>query len=218
MADALFETPAAARALDAAAGQDTGPAGRGGAVTPVAASAAGPVLHKVIGVDLSLTGTGVADRHAASTITSSGHRNDTLLQRRERIACIRRSVIDWTTGADLVVLEAPSYGSTGGSAHDRAGLWWLVVSALLHRGIRVVDVAPSSLKVYATGKGNRLDKHAVLLAAERRLPVAIENDNEADAAWLCAMGHELLGEPLIDLPANHRRALVTVRARMGDSA
>lgn len=216
VAPAAGQTPAAARALDAAAGNNAGPVDPGKPATPVAAVATGPV-HKVVGVDLSLTATGVADRHGATVITSSGHRDDTLLQRRERLGCIRRAVLDWTDSADLVVLEAPSYGSKGGSAHDRAGLWWLVVSALMHRGIRVVEVAPSTRAKYATGNG-RADKDAVLTAAVRRLAIHVSNNNAADAAWLCAIGHDLLGDPLLELPATHRAALVTVRARMGDLA
>lgn len=174
----------------------------------------------VVGLDLSLTSTGIATAAYATTITSDGHNGDTLTQRRARLGRIRQRIIGHTTGADLVVIEAPSYGSRGGSAHDRAGLWWLVVSALLHRGIAVIDVAPATRVKYATGSGilDRTAKDRVLKAAIQRLPIDVANNDEADAAWLCALGHDLLGQPLCALPAAHRKALDTVRPRLPESA
>lgn len=196
----------------ATAGIDAGPASRGTAtVAPAAAAAvvAGPAPH-VVGVDLSLTATGVATRHSAELITSTGHRDDTLIDRRARLNHIRYRVISWCQAADLVVIEAPSFGSRGGSAHDRAGLWWLVVSALIHRDIAVIDISPKTRAKYATGRGNA-GKDEVLTAAVRRLPIDVDNNNTADAAWLCAIGHDLLGAPLAPLPAAHRSAIDGLR-------
>lgn len=180
---------------------------------PGTAGTTGPgPSRRVMGVDLSLTRTGIATRHGAEIIATSGHLDDTLAQRRQRISRIRAEVIGWCTNADLVVIEAPSYGSKGGSAHDRAGLWWLVVSALMHRDIPVLDVSPKTRAKYATGNGNA-DKDEVLAAAVRRLPIAVSNNNTADAAWLVAIGHDLYGEALVQLPQTHRAALDTLRAR-----
>lgn len=51
-------------------------------------------------------------------------------------------------------------------------------------------VAPTSLKKYATSKGNA-DKKAVMAAIERRWRVVIKNDNEADAYVLARIAKDI---------------------------
>lgn len=170
----------------------------------------------IAGIDPSLTGTGVAlintnDRLAPETwtITTKGKAGDTLTQRAHRLHRIADEIGIYT--ADLVVIEAPAYSSRQGSQHDRSGLWWAIVHQMLTTGIPVAEVAPSCRARYATGKGNA-PKDAVLLAVARRYPhVAVNNNNEADALILAAMGADHLGAPLVeDLPATHRAALTAV--------
>jgi crossover junction endodeoxyribonuclease RuvC len=156
---------------------------------------------KVIGLDLSLTSTGVAvatqDGAVTDRITSKPVPNATLEDRDVRLYAIERRVMEYVTGdVDLVVVEGPSYGSTTGHQHDRAGLWWLVVDALFRRGQRVVEVPPSSRMKYATGRGNA-SKDDVLSAVIRRYPhVDVNGNDEADALILAAMGARHLERPL----------------------
>jgi len=191
----------------------TGPAGDG---QGKAHDPAGPL---VIGVDLSLTGTGIASLHGAVKIASSGKKDATLAQRQQRLRHLRQrivAVVGQHGDPDLIVIEGPSYGSkNAGSQHDRSGLWWLLVDVFTIRGWRVLEVPPSTRMKYATGKG-MVDKDVVLAAAIKRLPIDVTNNDEADAAWLCAIGHDLLGDPLTDLPATHRAALNSVRPRLHD--
>jgi crossover junction endodeoxyribonuclease RuvC len=219
-ADALFETPAAAdRALGAAAGADAGPAG--GEV--LASMPAGPA--HVVGLDLSLTSTGIACAHGARTIESAGKKGATLAQRQQRLRHLRTQIIAGVAlcagqqrDPDLIVIEGPSYSSkNAGSAHERSGLWWLLIDVFTIRGWRVIEAAPSTRMKYATGKG-MVAKELVFAAAIKRLPIDVNNGDEADAAWLCAIGHALLGAPLVQLPAAHRDALTPLRAHMGDLA
>lgn len=218
-------TTPAAHALGAAGAlpvaQDPGD---GSGTSPVAlrgeAQPAGPV-HHVVGVDLSLTCTGVASRRGAVSIESTGKKDATLAQRRQRLRHLRTRIITAVGrhgDPDLIVIEGPSYGSrNAGSTHDRSGLWWLLIDVFTIRGWRVIEIAPSSRMKYATGKG-MVDKDVVLAAAIKRLPIDVVNGDEADAAWLCAMGHDLLHQPLCDMPAAHRTALDIVRPRLGDPA
>lgn len=184
----------------------------------------------VVGVDPSLTGTGIAvvDTDdvlviATHTITSAGRKDATLTERRERIAYIaERQIGDYALGlgdrrgetgrADLVVIEAPSLGQARqGGQFDRHGLWWLAVHRLHTLGIPVAAVAPNARAKYATGKGNA-SKEQVLLAVARRYPhVAVANNNEADALALAAMGARHLSQPIDDLPQTHLEALVKVQ-------
>lgn len=165
---------------------------------------------RIVGVDLSLRATGVATSTFAITICSDGEHDATYQQRDQRLSYIRRNVLQSTAAADLVVIEGPSYGSTGGSAFDRAGLFWLVYRGLAHRDIPVVVVSPKTRAKYATGNGNA-DKDAVLVAAVRRFPnVGVTGNNAADALILAAMGYDHYGSPLAPMPATHRAALNAV--------
>lgn len=161
-------------------------------------------LH-VIGLDLSLVSTGIAGNGWADRIRP-GDRRDV-----ERLHYIRHAVLEHISpNDDLVVIEGPSYGSTGQGQHERAGLWWLIVYALSRRDQAVAVATPGQLKKYATGRGGA-DKDEVLAAAVRRFPnVNITKNDEADAYWLCAMGHDLLGHPLADMPKLNREALAKV--------
>ena len=167
---------------------------------------------RVVGLDLSLTGTGVSDGHHTWLVTSRGQKNDDLRSRSERLDTLRRSIVAHCLTADLVVVEQPAFSRTTGHMHDRSGLWWLVVAALHHHDLPVAEVPPTSLKRYATGRGNA-DKGAVIDATARRLPDVDTggNDNRADALWLAAMGRDHLGVPLVTVPAHHRLALDAVR-------
>lgn len=163
----------------------------------------------VIGLDLSLTGTGVATPTGTYLVPSTGHKGATLTDRRERLHRILTGICQHGCPApqDLVVVEAPSLGQARqGGTHDRAGLWWIVVSHLLDRACHVIEVPPATLKKYVTGKGNA-KKPDMRMAIYKRYGVDITDDNEADAFALRALGLDLLGQPLAAMPAVNRTAL-----------
>lgn len=173
---------------------------------------------KIVGLDLSLTSIGVAiivNGHAVTDrIMSKGTRAATLAQRERRLRSLTEKIGTFTTGADLVVIEGPSYGQARqGGQHDRAGLWWLVVSHTLGDHIDaadVVEVPPAARAKYATGKGNA-PKDQVLAAVVRRYPdVDVTGNDEADALILAAMGARQLGAPIDDMPQLHLEAMVKV--------
>lgn len=176
--------------------------------TPAAPAAAGPRSHTylVAGIDVSLTGTGVATLGGTTLITSSGKRKDSIAQRRNRIKGIVDQVLIEVGVVHLVVIEGPSHHSVGGSVWDRAGLWWRIVDRLCAEGIPVAVMPPMSRAKYATGNGGSR-KEAVMEAAQRRYGAVLDNDNEADALVLRAAGLDWLGQPLTEVPAGHRAAL-----------
>jgi crossover junction endodeoxyribonuclease RuvC len=173
-----------------------------------------------MGIDLSLTSTGIAE--FASTdpwgdvdlyvdrIRTSGKKDDNLVMRRARLNTILVDIAGRVNEScddlDLVVLEAPSFASQHGSAHDRSGLWWLVVDMLCEYQLPVATVSPQGRAKYATGKGNA-DKQAVFGAVcnTYREFDAIREVNDlgwrqgndmADAVALAAMGRRHLGKPV----------------------
>lgn len=175
----------------------------------------------VVGLDLSLTGTGIATAAGVRTIVSSGRKGAPLRTRHARLADIATQVSFAVTeaalaGGDpraraLVVIEAPAFSRITGHQHDRSGLWWLVVDELLHAAHLVAEVPPTTLKKYATGRGNA-DKGAMADAAARRLPDVETRgqDDVVDALWLRAMGCHRYGFPLAAVPKAHAAALDAV--------
>ncbi len=154
----------------------------------------------VVGLDLSLTGTGIATWKAADVIRSrdTGH---------TRLAVLLSHVGARCHGADLVVVEGPAFGAKGSAYHQLAGLWWLVAHQLFTQSVPYAVVSPAAVKQYATSKGNA-GKDMVLANVVRRFSdVDVNDNNAADALVLAAMGYDHLGCPMLDMPQSHRAAL-----------
>lgn len=190
----------------------------------------------VCGVDLSLTSSGLARIHIDTSLLPhtpgadpgylirkvevARHRTkptgDDIRSRSLRLRRIAATVTRSCAGAALVCIEGPAYGMKAERGNfDRSGLWWLVASRLDAMDIPVVEVSPSSVKVYATGKGGGPDasKDSVLAAVIRRYPaVEVSGNDEADALVLAAMAARHLGFPVEPtLPQTHLRASLAVR-------
>lgn len=150
----------------------------------------------IVGIDPSLTSTGVANIHnqlvTAGVVTSTGHRGDTLPARIARITGLIDHVLDWVPLDSLVIIEGPSYGSIGGSAWDRAGYWHRLVRRLEQHGCRIAVVAPTTRAQWATGSG-RADKAAVAAAIARMVPTKLVSSDAADAVTMALMGAAHLG-------------------------
>lgn len=101
----------------------------------------------------------------------------------------------------------------GGNQHGAVELG--MVHALFWRAVvdldvqhRVTMVNASTLKKYATGKGNA-SKPLVLTEAVRRLDYPGSDNNEADALWLADMGARMAGYTRPPLPAAQTAVLKT---------
>jgi crossover junction endodeoxyribonuclease RuvC len=169
---------------------------------------------RVIGLDLSLTSTGLACTCGIHRIKS--HPSFEITQF-SRLRMIRLGVMHHIYGtpeicgrgkrADLVVVEDLALTRSTGQHLTRAGLWHLVMEGIDNEFIPYAVVSPTSLKKYVTGKGNA-SKDEVLAAAIRRYPTApISGNDEADAYALRAMGLDHLGHPAVEMPKAQRAAL-----------
>lgn len=166
-----------------------------------------------VGIDLSLTSTGVAaydmnsgTLHAHRVKSSSN--GMTLDAKLERYTSVVSGITNAVYAANpcVVAIEGAQFStSKDRSAHRRAGVWWAVVRELTAHGIPVVEVAPSVLKKWATGKGNA-DKDSVLAAAARKWAGVTGND-EADAAWLAEIAAYAAGSTVIP-KTNMKDALI----------
>ncbi len=177
-------------------------------------------MSHVIGLDLSLTSTGVAcvaideaERISAVVrLEKSAPAGDAPGPRWARLTNMAERIVTGPFGKaplpDLVVVEGPSYGSSAqksASIHDRAGLWWCVVGRLLDAGVPVAVCAPTVRAKWATGRGNA-GKAEVSVGVARYWPdVNARADDEWDALALASMGAQRLG--WLDAQAKHRDAL-----------
>lgn len=175
---------------------------------------------KIVGIDLSLTGTGLAsveriegtgldldrievDTHVVGTKPDSG----TLYSRHKRLEVMAARIVAYAKDATMVAIEGPSYASGGRGTWDRAGLWWWVVSVLETVGTPVIEVPPTTRTKWATDNG-RASKSAVAVAICRMWPdVTTHDDNDADALCLATIGAQLLEMKGVPQKAYQKKAL-----------
>lgn len=156
----------------------------------------------VIGIDLSLTCTGIAiitpDEVTTQRVVSRGKADATLEQRTMRLHNLALDISNtvWDSQPALVLIEAPAFSRSNPGMHDRSGLWWMIVQML--DSLVVVEVTPGSRAKYATGRGNA-SKDDVLSAVVRRyLSVDVNGNDEADSLCIAALGARWLGCPIDD--------------------
>ena len=156
-----------------------------------------------LGLDLSLTATGLAfcnglaamvDIVASKPSEGGGKPED------ERLQGILTAIGDYVVlhGPSLVAIEGLSFGSKGGAAFTRAGLHYLVRNWLLVQGIPYVIVPPTTLKKWASGKGNAR-KDDMKLHAYKLYGFEHKDDNAVDAYLLARLAAQIKGH---DQPKN----------------
>jgi Holliday junction resolvasome RuvABC endonuclease subunit len=166
-----------------------------------------------LGLDLSLTATGwsVVDttRRTIGADTIATKPGVPMEQRLTRIVDALPAV------ADLVAVEDIAHGAIGGSKSERAALYWMTRVKMWRLGIPVAPVNVAHVKIYATGRGAKVEKTAMVDSLMRRLGVdrcpEFEDDNQVDSAWLALMAADRLGEPLMAMPVVHRAVLAKVK-------
>lgn len=161
-------------------------------------------IYDPVGLDLSLTSTGVAvaDRTAAISTGTSGP---------ERLVVLRDGIVDLATSVSnpLVFIEGYSFASRNSQAHALGELGGVVRVALWEQGIAFVDVPPTVRAKFATGRGNA-SKAEVISAVSARTGIAWDGkgaDDQCDAWVLQEIGFALQGRERFSWPVTHREAL-----------
>lgn len=158
------------------------------------------IMRNVIGLDLSLTSTGVAvgDRQFAITSKLSGV---------ERLNEISRAIAELFVDMPepAVVMEGYSFGSRNSQSHSIGELGGVVKLTLWGMGVPFVIVPPTSRAKFATGRGNA-SKSEVVSAVSARTGIVWEGkgaDDKCDAWLLQEIGLWYFGEPRFEWPASH---------------
>lgn len=163
---------------------------------------------RVVGLDVSLTSTGMSDGQSAHAI-STGPREplEARLDRLLRgVTAFILSPTQWTDAmprgrrADLVVLEGSSYGSRGPGHEELAALRIMVRHRLWRLGVPYAVVPPRTLKRYTTGAGTA-SKQQIADSLYRRHGLDLQHVkvkdgryDRADAFALAAMGYHRVGQ------------------------
>ena len=149
---------------------------------------------KYIGIDLSLTGTGVVvldddgnllEKHLISTSSKQTIE--------ERILKIANTIKEITNQYKLCTffIEGLSFGSRGQKMLELAALHYFVRIDVYcsHHVYHVIP--PTKVKKYITGKGN-CEKNLMLLKAYKKWNIEFEDDNVCDAFCMAKYGYEVI--------------------------
>jgi crossover junction endodeoxyribonuclease RuvC len=156
-------------------------------------------MTAVIGIDPSLSGfaVAVADGSGVASVEEwrSNPEGKCVWARSNRYHRLVAGVTSLVSGIQTgrVLVEGYSMGSRGAAVTGMIELGWTLRWELLRlHGITVLEIAPATLKKWASGKGNA-SKSAVVSALTRRYGREFDSDNEADAFALAEMGRQLEG-------------------------
>ncbi len=186
---------------------------------------AGNAPRYAVGLDLSLTGSGVAvislrtGQVALGLVETKGAAKTHLDQTLNRLQVALVGIAAYVPAErSVIVIEAPSLGSQNGMSHERAGLWWRTAGLLHSRGHIVTQAYPRTRAKYAAGhlpvKSTRKgpDKKEVVAALAAEHPhLNLSNDNIADAFALACIGARHLGAPIDSSTPQRVQATAAVR-------
>jgi len=137
---------------------------------------------KVLGLDLSLTATGIYCDVCGGEVFKPKTKGA------ERLQAIRAAIAAHYEHSDVAIIEGYSFGSQGRATFNIGELGGVTRLSLYDASIPFIEVAPAALKKFATGKGN-VGKDEVLAAAIRKFNFMGTDNNEADAYILNRIGN-----------------------------
>lgn len=159
---------------------------------------------KVLGLDQSFTSTGVVvmdERKSViwmGTVTTKKQTDDKqeIFHRARKIVQEISDIIS-EYKIDFVSIEQLAYGSVGDATRNLAGLQFMLIDMFIENDIPFMTVPPTSLKKYATDKGNC--SKDLMVECLPSVPVDIKGQIEkhpkskgrydlADAYWLASKG------------------------------
>lgn len=161
---------------------------------------------KVGGLDLSMTGTGMAhtvEGAACTHLIKPKQAGDLRLQE------IRTRVLSHVGECELVLMEG--YLNRSMSAGITGMVHGAVRTGLIDAGVKYATFPPASLKKYATGRGGASKTDMAVAAFKRGGGVEFTNDNECDSWWLWVALNDYLDQPVFSLPQSQRDALTKIK-------
>lgn len=164
------------------------------------------VPDRIVGLDLSLTSTGIcfgSDEFEALS---------TKLKGTERLEFYEWEIRNRLNGNDYVVLEDYAYAKRGTHAYSLGELGGVIKLSLYDRKISLTVVAPTARAKFATGRGNA-SKSEVVSAVSARTGIEFKGpgaDDMVDAFVLREMGLHAFGIGEFDWPKQNLSVLEKV--------
>lgn len=106
-------------------------------------------VTKIMGLDLSLTSTGVSIGGLTTSIKSKQKGSERLLEIRNEVIKLAQE-----SEVEIVAIEGYSYASRHSQAHSIGELGGVIRVAMRELGIPIVVIPPTCRAKFATGKGN----------------------------------------------------------------
>ena len=151
-------------------------------------------MRTVVGIDPSLTGTSYCSIMGGEVV-AYGTIDTGKLEGMERLRALkeRLTAVLSTLKPDLICIEGYSFGSKGRGVYGIAE-WGGVMRMLLEEHLYDwIEIPPSTLKKFATGKGTA-PKETVIAHVYKRWGRMCANNNEADAFVLAKIGWALTSD------------------------
>lgn len=159
---------------------------------------------KTMGIDPSLTSTGISIGGVTASIRKTSRGVQRLLEvRNDLIYMVKEHDID------CVAIEHYSYASRNSQAHSIGEMGGVMRLALYEAQIPFVEIAPTCRAKFATGKGNA-GKPEVVSAISARTGIVWDKGDGADRCDAWVLEQMLLfkiGMSIIDWPKSHTDAL-----------
>lgn len=186
---------------------------------------------KILGIDSSLTGTGmcraifpdilvgvppVGPLNPMVDLITVGARapkkTDTWIHKSQRVHEVLDSVAaamdeDLARRPDAVGLEELAYGAQGAAVVVLHWLWGEIIWLAEQREIPLYLVNVSGVKKFATGKGNAKKDEVMLAMANRYPQYTISDNNQSDALAVAMMTARHLGVEFDTMPQKNLEAM-----------
>lgn len=166
---------------------------------------------KVVGIDPSLTRTAVTIGNGESWKLKefgSKPRGDGVARRAARYDELTSSIVNWLESEDpihAIYIEGYSFGSNDTNARWLAEFGGILRWHLVDLADRVIEVPPSSLKKFVTGKGNA-KKEQMLAHVQKRWGELFDTSDAGDAFGLYKLG--LVAEEIAEAENQTQREAV----------
>jgi crossover junction endodeoxyribonuclease RuvC len=153
---------------------------------------------KLIGLDLSLTSTGISINGKTSIVSTKA-------KGPERLSYVNKTILQICLDEEIncAIIEGYSFASRNSQAHSIGELGGCIRMTFWECGISYIEVPPTSRAKFATGKGNA-GKTEVISAISSKTGMMFSGsgaDDECDAWILEQMGLAYLGKSQYDWTA-----------------
>ena len=146
----------------------------------------------ILGIDLSLNGTGIAykDKRGRFTFYETHFASDTITS--DKWVSTVKIVLDFAKKSDIIFIEDYAHGAKGAAKSTLYEIGGIIRYELTNVNKTFYTVPPTSLKKFVTGKGN-CSKSLILKEVYKRWKIDVDSDNIADAVGLVKMADGCLG-------------------------